>query len=94
MRLRLVIMPGVQLSLRNFPPQTKRYIRQALMEISQSPESGKPLREELTGLYSFRTKRFRIIYQIQPHLKMISVVGIGPRATIYEELKTEFQPPH
>ena len=91
MKLRLVILPEVQLSLRSFPPQTKRYIRQALLAISQNPESGKPLREELSGFYSFPTKRFRIVYQIQSHAKMISVVGIGPRATIYEELGDRFK---
>jgi len=87
---RLVITPRVQVELRILPPQTKQYIRQAFLAISQDPRNGKPLRDELTGLHSFRAKRFRVVYRIQRQTVSVVVVGVGPRETIYQELTARF----
>ena len=92
MKWRLFITPRVQAALRTFPPGTKRYIREALAEIGKDPWAGKPLRDELEGFYSFRAKRFRIIYQIQHHHITVVVIAVGPRETIYEELAGEILP--
>lgn len=92
MTWRLVITPRVQEALRTFPPHTKRYIRQALHDLAKDPWLGKPLRDEFAGFYSFRVKRFRIVYQIQRRLITVIVIAIGPRETIYRELAGEFQP--
>ena len=94
MTWRLVITPPVQAALRSFPPQTKRYVRQALLEICRDPRQGKLLRDELTGLYSFRVKRFRIVYQIQQRIVTVMVIAIGPRRTIYEALTAELRIRH
>ena len=91
MRWRLIITPRVQSSLRAFPPEAKRYIREALDEIRKDPWVGKPLRDELAGLHSFRTRRFRVIYQIQRHVVTVVVIAVGPRKTVYEELATELR---
>ncbi|MCL5277189.1 MAG: type II toxin-antitoxin system RelE/ParE family toxin, partial [Deltaproteobacteria bacterium] len=42
------------------------------------------LKDELTGLRSFRVGSFRIIYRISTR-KIIEIVAIGPRERIYEE---------
>jgi len=89
---RLVITPKVEGTLRTLPPQIKRYIRRALEDIRGNPEIGKPLRDELKGFYSFRARRFRIVYKIERHIITVVVVGIGPRKTIYEELIAEIGP--
>ena len=86
MKWRLVITPKVQEALRAFSPETKRYIRGALEDLVKDPWIGKPLRDELAQLYSFRAKRFRIVYQIERPIITVVVVGIGPRKTIYEKL--------
>lgn len=52
--------------------------------ILADPHSGKALREELSGLRSFRAGRFRIIYRIAAG-KEIQIVAIGPRENIYRE---------
>jgi hypothetical protein len=46
--------------------------------------AGKPLKDEIEGLRSFRVSRFRIIYRIG-NRKEIQVIVIGPRERIYEE---------
>ena len=87
MKWRLVITPKVQEALRTFPPETKRYVRRALQEIVKNPWIGKPLRDELVGLNSFRVRRFRIVYRLERHVVMVIVVGVGPRETIYESVR-------
>ena len=70
--------------IRGMHPLLKKRIRAALNEICLNPSIGKSLREELSGLKSYRIKKFRIIYQvIKP--KEINIIAIGPRKTIYEE---------
>ena len=65
-------------------PQLKRKIRGGSQHIATEPESGKPLKNELEGLKSYRIKRFRIVYRISSR-RIIDIVAIGPRRTIYEE---------
>ena len=86
MKWRLVVTPKAAATLRNLPPQTKRYVREALDELRKNPLHGKPLRDDLSGLYSFRARRFRIIYQIEKRLITVVVVGVGHRRSIYQEL--------
>jgi len=88
---RLVIKPKTETFLRTLPPETKRYIRASFEEIRKDPWVGKPLRDELRGLYSFRVRRFRIVYRIERQVITVVVVGLGPRKTIYEELAVEIR---
>ena len=86
MKWRLIIPPKIQEILRPLPLQTKRYIRHAFLAISQNPKDGKPLRDELVGLYAFRVKHFRVVYEIHEPTDTLRIVGVGPRKTIYEDL--------
>ena len=70
--------------IRGLHPELKRKIKGSLKSIATEPNSGKPLKEELEGLRSFRVSRFRIIYQIAEP-KEIQIIAIGPRERIYEE---------
>jgi mRNA interferase RelE/StbE len=70
--------------LRNLHPQLKRKIKAALKIILSDPAAGKSLRDELTGLKSFRAGSFRIIYR-QPSKRVIEIIAVGPRKIIYKE---------
>ena len=70
--------------IRSMHPDLKRKIRGSLQTILSEPFAGKALRDELSGLRSFRVSRFRIIYRISKK-QLIEVVTIGPRDRIYEE---------
>ncbi len=70
--------------IRGMHPLLKRRIKSALKEICHDPRCGNALKEELSGLRSFRIKRFRIIYKVSSK-KEISIVALGPRKYIYEE---------
>ena len=70
--------------IRSLHPLLKKKVRAGLEEIFQDPYCGKALKDELAGLWSFRIKRFRIIYELSKK-GQISIVAIGPRKNIYEE---------
>ena len=70
--------------IRGLHPEIKRKIRGSLRNILSTPSSGKPLKDELAGLMSFRVSRFRIVYRIAKS-KEIQIIAIGPRERIYEE---------
>jgi mRNA interferase RelE/StbE len=69
-------------------PQIKRKLRAALTDIVVDPLLGKTLRDELSGLRSFRVGKFRIIYRMSAlgeRDRSIELVAFGPRERIYEE---------
>jgi mRNA interferase RelE/StbE len=70
--------------IRKCHPELKRKIRSALERIQANPQAGKQLRDELTGLRSYRVSRFRIIYRSSSR-NTIDIIAIGPRRIIYEE---------
>lgn len=65
-------------------PNLKKKIKAAVQSILSDPNTGKTLKNELTGLRSFRVSRFRIVYKVLPK-KEIVIIAIGPRENIYEE---------
>ena len=75
--------PALRALIRHMHPDLKRKIRAAVADILDNPGCGKPLRGELTGLWSLRVGRHRVIYRRDA--AGIELVAIGPRATIYEE---------
>lgn len=69
--------------IRNLHPHLKKKVRSSFQAILSDPYSGKALKDELLGLWSFSVSKFRIIYKV--HDKQIEIVAIGPRKHIYEE---------
>ena len=84
MRYRLMVPDETVDFLRSLHPEIKRKTRAALNLIASEPGVGKSLRDELKGLRSFRVGRFRIIYKVASK-RVVEIVAIGPRKTIYEE---------
>ena len=56
----------------------------AITEIEEDPFLGKPLVRELTGRFSFRVGVYRIIYKVNRKDKIIDILTVGHRATVYE----------
>ncbi len=70
--------------VRGLHPQLKRKIRAGIELLAREPFAGKALRAEYDGLRSLRVGRYRIVYRIASR-RIIEIVDIGPRATIYAE---------
>lgn len=66
-------------------PQLKARIKSALKLTIDDPYCGKLLKGELDGLRSLRVKRYRVVYRLVVVEKVVEVVAIGPRKSIYEE---------
>lgn len=81
---RLRIPKEVALVLQGLHPAIKRKIRAALDQVLENAEAGKALKDELSGLRSFRVGRLRIIYR-QASRGVLEIVAVGPRSVIYEE---------
>lgn len=81
---RLRVPAGLAATIRKLHPGIKRKLRGALEAIAADPAAGKPLKDELEGLWSIRVGRFRVIYRPGPG-RIIDLVTFGPRASIYEE---------
>jgi mRNA interferase RelE/StbE len=84
MRYKLRIPNDTVSLIRGLHPELKKKIRAALLEITDDPLSGKPLKDELHGLWSYRIKKIRIIYRFTSG-KYIDIIAIGPRKIIYEK---------
>jgi len=82
-RHRLRIPGDVAHLVRGMHPELKRKIRGVLEIISATPEARKALKDELSGLRSFRVGKFRVVYRISR--RTIDIVAVGPRSKIYEE---------
>ncbi len=80
------IPPEVAGVIRRLHPDLKRSVKNALRALSEDPSAGEPLRRELAGLWKFRVRRFRIIYAVERSSRVLRVVAVGHRRTIYEEL--------
>jgi mRNA interferase RelE/StbE len=80
------IPPHVAEIIRHLPPDVKRSVKQALRSLSTDPFSGAPLMRELSGLWRFKVRRFRIIYELDRKARIIRIFAIGHRREVYEEL--------
>lgn len=70
--------------IRGLHPQLKRKLRAAIEFIAADPRSGKALKDDLAGLWSFRVGKFRVVYRIAAG-RCVELVACGPRERIYEE---------
>jgi len=65
----------------------KHQIKNALKRIANNPSIGKRLTHELTGLLSYRSGDYRIIYRIYHNQLVIIVLTVGHRKSIYNNLR-------
>jgi mRNA interferase RelE/StbE len=55
-----------------------------IRDIETSPHLGKPLRGELSGNWSLRIGDYRIIYRIDEDEKILTLLRVGHRKTVYK----------
>ena len=80
------IPPHVAEIVRHLPPDLKRSIQQALRSLSADPFAGAPLMRELSGLWKYKVRRFRIIYELDRKARVIRIYAVGHRREVYEQL--------
>jgi mRNA interferase RelE/StbE len=85
------IPPHVAEVIRSLHPDLKRSIKAAVRNIATNPECGEPLMRELDGLWKYRVRRFRIVYAIFRKARVIRLIAVGHRQSIYENLTAKLR---
>lgn len=75
-------------SIEKLSLQKKRQTKDAIERIAQNPEIGKHLTHELTGLLSYRSGAYRIIYRIYHKEVLVLTLTIGHRKNIYKQAES------
>ena len=81
------IPPHVSETIQHLSPDLKRSIKAAVRALCENPNEGAPLVKELKGLWKYRVRRFRIVYAIDQRKKVLRIMAIGHRRSVYEELR-------
>ncbi|CUS38227.1 type II toxin-antitoxin system RelE family toxin [Candidatus Nitrospira nitrificans] len=80
------IPPHVVDIIRSLHPDLKQLIKSAVRAIAANPECGEPLKRELDALRKYRVRRFRIVYGADQKKRIIRLMAVGHRRSVYEEL--------
>ena len=70
--------------VRSLHPRIKPVVKGYVERLKENPFLGKPLERELSGYYSLRSKRFRIIYTINDDNHVIQIYYVGHRRDVYQ----------
>jgi len=79
---RVVLRKGASRQLKKLPPSEVKKNSRKLIDIANEPFSGKLLKGEYAGLYSFRAWPYRIIYRIVD--QQIEVCAVEHRQGVYK----------
>lgn len=77
------IPPHVADVIRPLHPDLKPLIKSAVRAIAANPECGEPLKRELDRLRKYRV---RIVYGVDQKKRIIQLIAVGHRQSVYEEL--------
>ncbi|MFH1868673.1 MAG: type II toxin-antitoxin system RelE/ParE family toxin [Candidatus Omnitrophota bacterium] len=64
----------------------KLQIKRAIERIAENPDTGKCLMQELSGILSYRTGKFRIIYRVFHGEILVLILTLGYRKDIYKKI--------
>jgi len=87
MAYRLLYSKTSRDQIRSLHPQIKPIVKSHIETLKENPYVGKILERELSGYYSLRMRRFRVIYQIDHLNHIVQIYYIGHRRDIYEIFK-------
>ena len=86
-KLRIRFTPEAARLLSKLHPENKKLIKKAINELRQNLFSGDDLQEELCGFKSYKSKRYRILYNINEDENVIQVYYIGHRRDVYDQFR-------
>ena len=74
--------------IRKLHPLVKKEVREGIRTLLDNPLLGYALHDELAGYWSFRVRTYRVIFRPNDDETTLDVVFVGPRRSVYEELRT------
>lgn len=69
--------------LKKLPGGVRARTLLAIEELVSNPYAGVRLRGELSGLLRWRTGDYRIIYKIDEAKRLVVIIDVGPRKSVY-----------
>ena len=81
---RLVYSETCREQIRTAHPKIKLVLKSRLERLKIDPYFGKRLERELSGYWSIRAKRFRIIYKARESQLEIEIHYVGHRKDVYQ----------
>ncbi len=84
MAYRLLYSETSREQIKSFHPQIKPIVKSQINTLKDNPYVGKVLERKLSGYYSLRLKRFRVIYEIDHKNHIVRIHYVGHRKDIYE----------
>ena len=63
----------------------KGQIKEAIENIASDPKTGNRLTQELSGLWSYRSGDYRIIYQFSHKEILVIILTVGHRKEVYKK---------
>jgi mRNA interferase RelE/StbE len=86
MTYQVKITPFAISAAKKFSPEVKKAAKAAMKELAHNPYLGKELQAELSGFWSYKFLRYRIVFKINTTKRVIVIWAIGHRRDIYETL--------
>jgi mRNA interferase RelE/StbE len=87
MGYRLLYSQTSRKQIRSLHPRIKPIVKSHIQKLKENPYLGKALEKELSGYYSVRMKRFRVIYKTDHQNHIVQIHYVGHRKDIYEVFK-------
>ncbi len=87
MAYRLLYSETSREQIKSLHPQIKLTVKSHIKILKDNPYVGKVLERELSGYYSLKMKRFRVIYEIDHQNHIVQIHYVGHRKDIYEVFK-------
>lgn len=84
MEFQVSLKPKVEKELKKIPKTDYYRILAIFSVIATSPFSGKKMKGEYDGCYSYRVWPYRIIYQIHKKELLVLVIHVGHRQGVYK----------
>ena len=73
-------------NIASLPTKKKRQVKDAIERLAKDPLLGKSLTKNLSGLYSYRSGDYRIIYKVLHRQILIIILTVGHRKDIYKKV--------
>jgi len=89
MLYRLIYSETSRNQIRKLHPDLKAVVRARIKHLVKKPYLGKSLERELSGYYSLRAKRFRVIYLVKDTDQVVEIHYVGHRKDIYQLVREQ-----
>ena len=84
MKYTVILSRQAEHSYKKLEEKVKAQIQDCLISLEEEVYCGKPLHGDLKGNYSLRVGKLRIIYMISVKDKIVYIISIGARKTVYQ----------